>query len=41
MGVAHCGADVAVAEELLDGLERDAAHDELAGEGVPVIPRAG
>jgi hypothetical protein len=30
-----------VAEELLDGLERHAALDEVGRERVPVIPRAG
>jgi hypothetical protein len=34
VGVDHCGADVAVAEELLDGADVVAALEEVGGEGV-------
>src|SRR5262249_2401306 len=35
--VAHGRRDARVTEELLHGFERRALHDEMAGEGVPLV----
>jgi hypothetical protein len=35
------GADTAVAQQLLDGVQVDTSLEQMGGKGVPVIPLAG